>query len=90
MTPHTIPFSIYIYLNGNLALNDRTAAGVANAMRCSKDKAGAILTKMVDEGYLTYEPIGNYRVFFVNHDYARSDMAEPAKTEQMATTTDHN
>lgn len=63
--PENIPFSIYIYLNGNLALDDRTATGIANAMRISKDTAGDHLTKMVDEGLITYDKVGNAKVYFI-------------------------
>lgn len=69
-------FPIYVYLNNIpiLALNERTAAGIANAMRCSKDKAGDVLKGMCAQGLLVYEPVGNSRVYYVNND----DSATPS------------
>ena len=64
---NALSFSMYVYLNNIpiLALNERTASGIANAMRCSKDKASACLQKMCDDGLLVFEPIGNYKVYFI-------------------------
>jgi len=61
-----VPFRIYIYLNGNIALDDRTATGVANAMHISKDTAGDHLKKMVADDLLISEKVGNARVYFVH------------------------
>lgn len=61
----TLDFQIYIYLNCNLALDDRTSTGIANAMRISKDKAGDELHKMVEDSLLMFEKVGNSKVYFV-------------------------
>ena len=58
-------FNIYIYLNSNLILDDRTATGVANAMRISKDRAGKKLQEMVSDGLLEVEPVGNLKLYFI-------------------------
>lgn len=58
-------FSIYVYLNGNLALDDRTATGIANAMRITKDKAGEVLSDMVRKHLLEYEKVGTAKVYTV-------------------------
>lgn len=64
--PENILFSIYIHLNNpHLALDDRTSTGIANAMRISKDKAGDELNKMVKDGLLIFEKVGNSKVYFV-------------------------
>jgi len=61
-----LPFRIYIYLNGHTVLDDRTATGVANAMRVSKDTAGDHLQKMVTDKLLVSEKVGNARVYFIH------------------------
>jgi len=59
-------FSIYVYLNNpHLALDDRTATGIANAMRISKDMAGAKLKEMVSSELLDVEKVGSSNVYFV-------------------------
>jgi len=63
-----IEFDIYVYLNGNIALDDRTATGIANAMRKSKDTAGDNLQKMVKDGLLVYEKVGTAKVYFVKNE----------------------
>ena len=60
-----LPFQIYVYLNSIIALDDRTAAGVANAMRISKDTASNHLRDMVAEGLLTCEKVGKSNVHFI-------------------------
>lgn len=60
-----IEFRIYVYLNGNLALDDRTSTGVANAMRISKDTAGEKLHSMVKDGLLEMEPVGTSKLYFI-------------------------
>lgn len=69
MSDILLTFKIYVFLNSDISLNDRTAAGIANAMRCSKDKAIATLTEMVADGYLITEPIGNYKIYYINREY---------------------
>ena len=60
-----LPFRIYRYLNCNIALDDRTSTGIANAMRISKDKAGDELHDMVNDELITFEKVGNSKVYFV-------------------------
>jgi len=61
-----LPFLIYVYLNNpRLALDDRTATGIANAMRVSKDMAGDKLKEMVSSGLLDVEKVGSSNVYFV-------------------------
>lgn len=61
-----LEFDIYVYLNSPcLVLDDRTATGIANAMRISKDTAGDKLHNMVNKDLLEFEPVGNSKVYFV-------------------------
>lgn len=61
-------FSIYIYLNNpKLALDDRTATGIANAMRVSKDTAGDKLKEMVNKGLLDVETVGTSKLYFIKY-----------------------
>ena len=63
---NNIEFDIYVYLNNpHLALDDRTATGIANAMRISKDMAGAKLKEMVSSELLDVEKVGSSNVYFV-------------------------
>ena len=63
---NNLEFNIYVYLNNpQLALDDRTATGIANAMRVSKDTAGDKLHNMVERGLLEIEPVGNSKIYFV-------------------------
>lgn len=63
---NNLEFNIYVYLNNPcLALDDRTATGIANAMRVSKDMAGDKLHNMVDNELLEFDPVGNSKVYFV-------------------------
>lgn len=63
---NNLEFNIYVYLNNpHLALDDRTATGIANAVRVSKDTAGDKLHNMVNKDLLEFEPIGNSKVYFV-------------------------
>ena len=61
-----LEFDIYVYLNSQiLALDDRTATGIANAMRVSKDMAGDKLKEMVSSELLDVEKVGSSNVYFV-------------------------
>jgi len=63
---NNIFLSIYIYLNNPyLSLDDRTATGIANAMRISKDMAGDKLHNMVENGLIEFEPVGTSKIYFV-------------------------
>ena len=63
---NNLEFDIYVYLNNlRLALDDRTATGIANAMRISKDTAGDKLKELVDKGLLEVEPVGTSKLYFI-------------------------
>lgn len=65
----SFPLLIFVYLNHQgRTLNDRTAAVIAEAMKCSKDKAGRELNNMVKAGLLIAEPVGTANVYWVNPD----------------------
>ncbi|MBU1141303.1 MAG: MarR family transcriptional regulator [Firmicutes bacterium] len=66
---NNLEFDIYIYLNNpHLALDDRTATGIANAMRVSKDTAGDKLKELISEGLIELEPVGNSNVYFIKFE----------------------
>lgn len=60
-----LKLNIYIHLNSNIALDDRTQTGIANAMRISKDKTGDILHEMVNNNQVVFEKVGTSKVYFV-------------------------
>lgn len=62
----TLPFLIYIHLNNHqLALDERTVTGVAEAMRIKKDRASDCLKKMIAKGQIWAESVGSTNVYWV-------------------------